>query len=220
MKINKAVGFVLASMAAGFLSGIANLTFSVPGALMGGALAIGVLACDVWRERKGALPVGATLAVAAAVSLAVSPLVTGWRVMFPSDEIDSNINFAAFAYTGLNCLSISWGVLLYYRSHSLRQGRLLLKGFLFLVMMPSLGLLPRLLLHQRPDSSRDELPGLIWLIVPCIWGGLMLFLLLWGLAAKLFGIFSHRGAEIVGAVREPPSAQGTENCTDIERSDT
>ncbi|MCL1919487.1 MAG: hypothetical protein FWG50_00175 [Kiritimatiellaeota bacterium] len=124
---------------------------------------------------------------------------------------------AHYACTLLSGSLISLSMLLCFRSYSLRR-RWFVKG-LFFVLMPLLSVIPRTILFVRKEGEIPvDIIGLSALY--CLICGLLPFLLLWGLTAKLFGIFSHRGAEIVGAVREPPSAQGTENCTDIERSDT
>ncbi|MCL1919486.1 MAG: hypothetical protein FWG50_00170 [Kiritimatiellaeota bacterium] len=79
MKINKAVGFVLTSMAAGFLSGIfAPHVWGVRGAIFGGMLALGVLAYKKHGERKGHLAVAQALLIAIALSLAATLLIWGW----------------------------------------------------------------------------------------------------------------------------------------------
>ena len=210
---NKSIGFILASMAIGFLSSIADLMVSIPGALMGGGLAIGMLVCCALYKSKGTLSVGVTLMVAMTISFALSLLITGYRFLFFSedfmpDDIE-NVEIKFLIGTWLNCLLISWGVFLLNRSYLLKQGRLFWKVLLFFVLMPSLGMLPRFAPFYTPSTGPEELPGLKWIIIPCLWGGLMLFLLLWGGVARWYGFFRKETHEETD-VNPEPSVSETE----------
>jgi hypothetical protein len=180
---------------------------------MGGGLAVGVLACRAHHKSKGTLSVGVTLMVAAAISFALSLLITGYRFLlfseiFIPDDIE-NVEIKFLLSTWLNCFLISWGVFLFNRSYLLKQGRLFWKGLLFFVLMPSLSIWLRFDPYFRPSTGPDELPGLKWIIIPCLWGGLMLFLLLWGGVARWYGFFRKETHEETD-VKPEPSVSETE----------
>ena len=221
---DKVIGFVVTSMAAGFLASIGHFAVSIPGALMGGGLAVGVLVCRAHYKSQGTLSVVKTLMVATAISFALSLLIMGYRILlfllfsfFQKNlthillEIE-NIGIKLLLGTWLNCLLISWGVFLLNRSYLLKQGRLFWKVLLFFVLMPSLGMLPRFAPFYTPSTGPEELPELKWIIIPCMWGGLMLFLLLWGGVARWYGFFRKETHEETDVKPEPPASE-------TERSD-
>ena len=192
MKINKAVGFIFAGMAAGFVSGIMfPLELGVRGALFGGALAIGMLACEARRKAKGHLSAGMTLIAAAVVALIVSLFAGGWEyIIRDMDVVEFGPPKAPFVYTFLTGFLIAWGMFLCYRSYSLGQGRRL--KALFFWGIPSLSAIPRAVIFYPPDG---ELPRSVPVIaIFCLGVGVFPFLLLWGGTAWLFGFFRKERA--------------------------
>ena len=189
--MNRAVGFILAGMAAGFVSGISSpLVLGVRGAIFGGALAIGMLVCEIRREAKGYLSDGVTLIAAAVVALAVSLLAGGWEYMIRDmDIVEFGPPKVPFVYTFLTGFLIASGMFLCYRSYSLGQGRRL--KALFFWGIPSLSAILRAVTFYSPDS---ELPRSVPVTaIFCLGVGVFPFLLLWGGTAWLFGFF-RKGA--------------------------
>ena len=175
----RSIGFVVTSMVVGFLSGIfAPHLFGVRGAIFGGALAGGVLACDAYRKKKGALPDKVVLAVAVAVSLGASLLMCGWgkvaRLCFP-DIITYNLSQTTWL-SALTCFLISFGVLLYFQTPLPR----------YFWGMPLLSVFPRAIAIGA-GMLEGELAILFLAIALSGVIGLLSFLLLWGGVARLFG---------------------------------
>ena len=183
----RSIGFVVASMVVGFLSGIfAPHVFGVRGAIFGGALAGGVLACDAYRKKKGALPGTVVLAVAVAVSLGTFLLLYGRDAALLYLFNTSFANMAGMSpttsYSALTCFFISLGVLLCCRTYS----------FLYFFCIPLLSVLPRAIALE-PGMRSGELPvGIPGLSFLCGMFGLLPFLLLWGGAARLFGFLRKK----------------------------
>ena len=186
--MNKAMGFILAAMVAGFLSGImAPLALGVRGAIFGGVLAIGALVCRARQEAKGHLPVGITLVVAMVAALVVSLFIEGWRIVIDRLGIEdvASLPNGTYVYTCLTSFLIAWGLFLCYRSFLLRQSRWL--KCLFFFGMPFLSTIPRAFLFYSPGG---ELPvGIPLIALFCLGVGVLPFLLLWGLVARGFGFF-------------------------------
>ena len=182
--MNKAIGFILAAMAAGFLSGIIMpLAFGVRGAIFGGALAIGMLACKARRETKGHLSVGITVIITMAVTLVASLLIEGWLIVMERLLVfDEFPNDGTPVHTFLTGLLVALGMFLCYRSYLLNQRRSL--KALFFLGLPSLSVLPRAASIVGLEASY-----FVMSVAYCFVAGLLPFLLLWGLVAKVFGFF-------------------------------
>ena len=192
--MKRAKWFVLTGMAAGFASGlIVPFDFGVRGAIFGGILAVGMLVCEESREKKGCLPVRVTLIVAVTVSLVAALLMGGWSFItrdFFIDEIFSFSNPILALYTSaVGSFLISWGMFLCYRSYTLRQTEGLKSLFFF--GMPLLSVIPRT--ASFGDLSSGE--SLVTVSLHCLAFGLLPFLLLWGLVARLFGFFRKKSYE-------------------------
>ena len=191
MKTVKAIGFVVAAMGAGVLSGCNDpWGYGVRGAVLGGVLAAGVIVCERWRQRKGALPLGVTLSVAVAAALAVTLILEPRRfVMTVNNGLENRHPFVSpeTAWVFLTCLLIACGLLLCHRSYSLRQ-RWFVRGLLFWGVS-ALSLFPRAALFGETIVSLFTNS----FMRVCYVGGLFAFLLLWGLVAWAFGFFRTPG---------------------------
>ena len=204
MKTGKKVGFVLASMVAGFLSGVLNpVLFGVRGAILGGMLALGILACEVYRNaQKRDLSVGDILIAASVASLGAALLMKGWAVVIErfdlvsrnNDEFGGNdISEGLFGYTFLSCFLITVGIFLRYRNFTLKQ-----RGYLNALCfwgLPFLSIFPRV----APSGDLNVITGFLF-----CWFGLLPFLLLWSRVAWLFGVFPKVATEKIGINPEPP----------------
>ena len=190
MNIAKMVGFVLASMTAGFLSGILHpVLFGVRGAILGGMLALGILACEVYRKnQKRELSVEDILVTASIAALIAASLMEGWAVVIerfdlvtPGNEDFGMSRFSEgpFGYTFLSCFLITFGIFLCYRNYTLRQ-RGCFNALCFWVF-PFLSIFSRVV----PNGAPDDITGFVF----CFGLGLLPFLLLWGGVAKLLGVF-------------------------------
>ena len=168
----RAIGFVISSIAAGFLSGIFEPhVWGVRGAILGGMLAGGVLACDAYRKKKGALPGTVIVTCAVVISLAAFLLIDGW------DTICSNPFGVPQAtwHSFLTCFFISLGVLLGCRCHS---------RFAFFVI-PLLSIIPRAIKFGAGMELGEILSAFFFFGIV----GLLPFMLLWGCVAWRFGFF-------------------------------
>ena len=202
---NKSIGFIVVSTIAGFLSGISDVTtFAIRGAIFGGVLAIGMLACAVWHETKGRLSVWATLVAAGVVSLVSTPLMEGVWMMFPEGNLmDAPDRIPV--YTFLTGFLIAWGMFLRYRSYTLKQWRLV--KVLFFLGIPALSVLPRAVLFYEPGGELPiDIPAASIL---CFLYGLLPFLLLWGGVTRWYGFFRKETHEETD-VNPEPSVSETE----------
>ena len=180
--MKRSIWFVIAGMVAGFLSGlIAPHVYGIRGAILGGALAGGLLACDACRKKKGELPVAIALAVAAAVSLVTFLLLCGWDAALPClpDKLiaDTSGMPPTTWHNALTCFLISSGVLLYCKNHS--------AACFFLI--PLLSVVPRAVALEQQMRSGELPMGFLAISLFCAVVGLLPFLLLWGGVARLFG---------------------------------
>ena len=206
--MNKAMGFILAGMAAGFASGITMpLVLGIRGAIFGGVLAIGALACRASHKSKGYLAVWITLVVAVVVALVTSLSVEGWQIVIDRLGIETTTSLSNGTFVDICLISfpIAWGLFLCYRSFLLRQSWWL--KCLFFFGMPFLSTIPRAVLFYSPDG---ELPVDIPLIVPfCLLFGVNPFLVLWGGVAWWFGFVrkeAHEESQVESERQESPTA--------------
>ena len=169
----RAIGFIAAGMAAGFLSGIlATSVWGIHGAILGGMLAGGVLACDAHRKKNRHLPLALVLAIAATVSLAAFLPIFGWDKIIV-DPIDAPQTTWHGVFT---CFFISLGVLLGCSNSSL--------GYFFWI--PLLSVIPRAIGFKEGLAEETRI-GALTVSLFCFAFGLCPFLLLWGGVARLFG---------------------------------
>ena len=174
----RSTGFVIANMVTGFLSGMyLPHVFGIRGAILGGTLAGGVLACDACRKKKGELPVTVVLAVAVIVSLVAFLLIRVWDAVLLSDKTFAIVPQITW-HSALTCFLISLGVLFYYKTGSL----------LVFFWISLLSVIPRAIALE-PGMRSGELPmGVLVISIFCGVAGLLPFLLLWLCAAWLCGL--------------------------------
>ena len=193
--MKRAIGFVAVGMAAGFLSGIVfPHVLGIRGAILGGTLAGGVLACDACRKKKEELPFIIVFGIAVVVSLTSFLLMCGWgevvRFCVP-DPITAQLSQTTW-HSALTSFLISLGVLLYCKTHLLR----------YFLGMPLLSAFPRAMTFNR-EMNLDDLPNALFFCLV----GLFPFLLLWGCVAWRFGFFNKEPANAEGcAVAEKEEA--------------
>jgi len=215
MTKTKALCFIFAGMAAGFVSGIFDpIFYGVRGAVLGGTLAMGLIVWRRYYEKEGqcmsiwrlhGIAIGvASLACALSVVLSVL-LYTQW---FPESYnakqikagMESNLWIVHVLGTFVTCLFFAWGMLFCERSCALRQGRVIKNFFFF--GMPALSVIPRAVSFGDTLSS-GELPiGFLGTVIFCFVVGLLPFLLLWGIVARLFGFFYEKTYEESGKLNE------------------
>jgi hypothetical protein len=194
--MNRAIGFIVAGMAAGFVSGILNpLVFGVRSAIFGGMLAVGMLACAIYRENKEHLPAVVTLAVAVVASLVATIFIEGWLAVLRLvgyESMPSKVELE-FVYTFSSCVLIAWGMFLCFRSYTLGQN-LFLRILLFFGI-PALSVLPRAIALEEEWGSGDLPLDVLEISAYCFVLGLLPFLLLWGIVARAFGFFRAESYE-------------------------
>ena len=183
--MKQSIWFVVASMAAGFLSGILSpQVYGVHGAILGGMLAGGVLTCNSYRKKKASLPFTVILGYTAAVSLAAFLLIFGWDALFlylaNTTDIVSTADVPLTAWhSALACFLITLGVLLYCKNHSLTC----------FFLIPLLSVLPRAIAFEQEMGSSEVPIGVLGFSLFCTVCGWLPFMLLWGGVARLFGVF-------------------------------
>ena len=216
MKIVKTVCFVLVSMAAGLLSGFSHLVlFGGRGAILGGTLAIGLIAYEMYRKIRVRLSAGATLIAASVTSLAAAQLMEGWAVVVrrlgfgPWNRGDFSMNEISqgpFGYTFLTCFLIMSGLFFCYRSCAQRR----YFSALFSLAIPPLSVIPRVVSAYGMSGVAGFANGCLLLFVL----GLLPFLMMWICSAALFfDFFSPKTYEETAVQPEPPASE-------TERSDT
>ena len=182
----RAIGFVVASMVAGFLSGImVPYVYGARGAILGGLLASGVLACVSYRKKKEVLPFTVVLGITVAVSLTAFLLMFGWDALLlyladnaiiitTSDMLDMPL---VRWHSALTCFLISLGVLLYCKTHW--------RACFF--WLPLLSVLPRAIALEQQMRSGEFPISVLDGSFFCAMVGLLPFMLLWGFVAWQFG---------------------------------
>jgi hypothetical protein len=192
--MKRSIWFIVAGMVAGFLSGILlPHIYGVHGAILGGTLAGGVLACNSYRKKKGELPLTVLLGIVVVVSLTTFLLMFAWdalllylsahAVIANTSDI-SDIPRVAW-HSALTCFLISLGVLLYCRTHS----------FACFLLIPLLSVLPRAIVLEQHMRSGELPVGFLTVSLFCAVVGLFPFLLLWGGVAWLFGFLRKDNRE-------------------------